>query len=339
MPVIRAPDQYYAEDVFVDLAPVFGRRLYLKCEGFNFAGSVKLKAAAEMVNKAECLGLLRPGSVLVESSSGNLGIALAMIAANRGYGFICVTDSRCGGSALAMMRALGARVLVITTPDPDSGLLGARINYVRNLCLASDRYVWLNQYANSGNWEAHHRRTGPAIARQFPDVDVIFIGAGTTGTLMGCARYFREAAGQVIIVAVDVVGSVAFGGPALPRVIPGLGTTVRPPLLDERYVDAVVRVSEPDTIRTCHRLARHGFLFGGSTGSVVTGALGWLADNFPGRQVCAVAVAPDLGERYLDSVYLETWLREHFDLELPDLGQDVPTESDNWAVNAMEISR
>jgi cysteine synthase len=122
--------------------------------------------------------------------------------------------------------------------------------------------VWLNQYTNPGNWQAHYRTTAPAIARQFPQLDVLFVGAGTTGTLMGCARYFREWHRPVRIVAVDSVGSVAFGGAPGRRMIPGLGAGIRPPLLDESYVDEVIRVEEADTIRACHRLARHGFLAG-----------------------------------------------------------------------------
>jgi 2,3-diaminopropionate biosynthesis protein SbnA len=316
MPIISAPHQYHADDVYVDLQPIFGQRLFLKCEGFNFAGSIKLKAAVEMVTEAERQGVLVAGSTLVESSSGNLGVALSMIAASRGYEFICVTDTRCGATARRMMEALGASVHVVTTPDRDSGLLGARISYIRGLCASNPRYVWLNQYTNPSNWKAHYRRTAPAISRQFPNLDVLFVGAGTTGTLMGCARYFREQPMPVTVVAVDALGSVAFGGPPLPRMIPGLGTTIRPPLLDERYVDAVVQVTEPETIRACHQLAERGFLFGGSTGSVVSGALGWLAEHRPDGGACAVAIAPDLGERYLDSVYQNSWLRDHYELEL-----------------------
>ena len=166
---------------------------------------------------------------------------------------------------------------VVTEPDASGGFLGARLDYVRALCASDDRYVWLNQYTNPGNWRAHYRTTAPAIARQFPQLDVLFVGAGTTGTLMGCARYFREWHRPVRIVAVDSVGSVTFGGAPGRRMIPGLGMSVRPPLLDESYVDEVVRVEEADTIRACHRLARRGFLFGGSTGTVVSGAMDWLA--------------------------------------------------------------
>ena len=274
MPVVSVPQGFNEDQLYVDLRSILGHPLYLKCEGFNFAGSIKLKAATEMVEAAERDGTLTPGSVLVESSSGNLGVALSMIAASKGYRFLCVTDPRCNLSTRLLMEALGSQVHTITEPDANDGFLGARINYIRGLCASDDRYVWLNQYTNPGNWKAHYRTTAPAIARQFPRLDVLFVGAGTTGTLMGCARYFREWHRPVRIVAVDSVGSVTFGGAPGRQMIPGLGTSVRPPLLDEAYVDEVLRVEEADTIRACHRLARSGFLFGGSTGTVVSGAMG-----------------------------------------------------------------
>ncbi len=312
MPVVSAPYEINADDVFVDLESVFGVPLYLKCEGFNPSGSIKLKAALEMVLAAERDGVLTPGSVLVESSSGNLGIALSMIAAHRGYGFVCVTDSRCNRASRRLMESFGAQVHVITRPDRERGLLGARIDYVRGLCEEDPRYVWLNQYANPNNWLAHYRSTAPAVAAQFPELDVLFVGTGTSGTLMGCARYFRERERPVTIVAVDSVGSVAFGGPALPRLIPGLGTGVRPQLLDSSLVDDVVMVAERNTLQTCHAMARRGFLFGGSTGTVVSGALRWLAGRADGARLTAVALAPDQGDRYLDSVYDPEWVERHF---------------------------
>jgi cysteine synthase A len=207
------------------------------------------------------------------------------------------------------MEALGSEVHVITEPGATNGFLGARIDYVRALCASDKRYVWLNQYANPANWQAHYRRTAPAIARRFPDLDVLFVGAGTTGTLMGCARYFRERRPSVRVVAVDTVGSVTFGGPPGRRMIPGLGTSVRPPLLDDSYVDEVILVEEKDTIQACHRLAGRGFLFGGSTGTVVSGAMGWL-ESYDEVGCIAVAVAPDLGERYVNTVYRPEWLRD-----------------------------
>ncbi|GHO90537.1 2,3-diaminopropionate biosynthesis protein SbnA [Reticulibacter mediterranei] len=310
MPIISFPQAFSEEDLYIDLQPTFGYSLFLKCEGFNFAGSIKLKAAAEMVEVAERDGLLKPGSILVESSSGNLGIALSMIAASKGYQFLCVTDIRCNRSTRQLMEALGSQVHVIAEPDVKDGFLGARIAYVQALCASDDRYVWLNQYTNPNNWKAHYRTTAPAIACQFPSLDVLFVGAGTTGTLMGCARYFKERHPSVRIVAIDTVGSVTFGGSSGRRMIPGLGMGVHPPLLDKSYIDEVVMVEEQDTIRACHRMARKGFLFGGSTGTVVSGAINWLAEHDEQKELTAVTISPDLGERYLNTIYQPAWL-EH----------------------------
>ncbi|MGY1689773.1 2,3-diaminopropionate biosynthesis protein SbnA [Geodermatophilus sp. SYSU D01105] len=319
MTIISSPQAFNEDDLYVDLEPIFDQPLFLKCEGFNFAGSVKVKAATEMVESAERDGVLTRDSIIVESSSGNLGVALSMIAASKGYRFLCVTDSRCNLQTRLLMEALGAEVYVVSEPDPAGGLLGARLNHVQALCAADPRYVWLNQYTNQANWRAHHRTTAPAIVRSFPRLDVLFVGAGTTGTLMGCARFFREWHRPVRVVAVDAVGSVIFGGAPGRRMIPGLGMSMRPPLLDESYVDEVVMVEEADAIRACHRLARRGFLFGGSTGTVVSGAARWLAEH-DAAHLTAVAIAPDLGERYLETVYQSNWLHALY-------GEDVLSDS------------
>lgn len=318
MPVITASHEFDVSDLFVNLQPLFGRRLFLKIEGFNFAGSIKLKAAREMVAQAEAAGRLRPGSTLVESSSGNMGVALALLAASRGYRFLCVTDTRCNAVTRRTMESLGAEVHVVTEPHGTEGFLGARIRHVKALLAADDSRVWLNQYLSPGNWMAHYRTTAPAIARQFPDLNVLFVGAGTTGTLMGCARWFRERRPSVRVVAVDSVGSVTFGGPAGTRHIPGLGTSVRPALLDESLVDAVVHVPEAATVRTCRTLMRHGFPVGGSTGTAVTGALRWLEEHYGDgaggvrEQITAVTISPDLGDRYMETVYHDEWVRGAF---------------------------
>ncbi|WP_328904184.1 2,3-diaminopropionate biosynthesis protein SbnA [Streptomyces sp. NBC_00441] len=309
MSVITVPQDFDEEDLYVDIERIFGQALLLKCEGFNFAGSIKLKAAAEMVASAERDGSLTADSVLVESSSGNLGVALSMIAASKGYRFVCVTDSRCNLATRLMMEALGGEVHLVAGQEANGGFLGARLDHVRRLCASDDRYVWLSQYSNPANWKAHYRTTAPEIARSFPRLDVLFVGAGTTGTLMGCARYFRAWHRPVRIVAVDTVGSMAFGGDPGRRMIPGLGMSMRPPLLDDSYVDEVVRVEEADTIRACRRLARSGFLFGGSTGTVVSGAVGWLTRH-ERQGLTSVAIAPDLGERYLDTVYQDNWVQD-----------------------------
>jgi N-(2-amino-2-carboxyethyl)-L-glutamate synthase len=310
--IVSSPLGFNVGDLYIDLFEITGRRLMLKCEGFNFAGSIKIKAAVEMVDEGEREGRFAPGDTLIESSSGNMGVALSIVAARRGYRFICVTDARCNRTAQRVMETLGSEVHIITEPDPANGFLGARLAYVKRLCEGNPAYRWLNQYANAGNWMGHYRTTAQEIAKAFPDLDVLFIGAGTTGTLMGCARYFRETRPSVTIVAVDSAGSVTFGQSDATRLIPGLGTSVRPDILDPTCVDAVVHVTEAETIRTCHELVHHGFLLGGSTGTVVCGAMDWLSAVGAPDDLTTVAISPDLGHPYLDTIYDETWLSTCF---------------------------
>lgn len=328
MPIISAPQEFNVDNLYVDLVPALGLPVYLKCEGFNFAGSIKQKAALEMIEMAEAMGGL-DNAVLVESSSGNLGVAISMIAASKGYRFLCVTDARCNPATRQIMEVLGAEVHTVTEPDPQGGFLGARLDHVQRLCASDSRYVWLNQYVNANNWRAHHRSTAPRVAADFPDLDVLFIGAGTTGTLMGCARWFRQYRPRVRIVAIDSVGSISFGGPPATRLIPGIGAAVRPPLLDESFVDDVVMVPEAETVRVCHRLVARGFLFGGSTGTVVAGARRWLATH-DHDGITAVAIAPDLGERYLDTVYRSRWVREAYGMDVLDHDDDMIAEPE-WS--------
>ena len=335
--VITAPQDYLQDDLYVDLAPQVGHALYLKCEAFNFAGSIKLKAAREIIARLEASGNLTGESILIESTSGNMGIAIGMIAANKGLRFVCVTDPRCNAASMRMIRALGAEIRMIEEPDPCTGYLGSRLRYVRDLCARDPRYVWLNQYTSAGNWGAHFRLTGPAIERQFPDLDVLFVGTGTAGTLMGCARYFHDRPNPPTIVAVDSIGSVAFGQPS-PRWIPGLGSSVTPPQLDRGYIDDVVMVDERATIRACRDLAARGFLFGGSTGTVVSGAVSWLDEHDPDRRLTAVALAPDLGERYLETVYNDAWTAATYPPATPPQATAAPAGSNGAGLNGAGLN-
>ncbi|MFH8477059.1 2,3-diaminopropionate biosynthesis protein SbnA [Streptomyces sp. NPDC018000] len=299
-------------ELFVDLAPLFGHALHMKVEGLNLGGSIKLRAAAAMVAAAERSRLLREDSVLVESSSGNLGVALSVIAAHKGLRFVCVTDARCNATTAATMRALGTELLVVDEPDPRGGFLKARLDRVRRLCAEDDRYLWLNQYSNPANWVAHYEGTAPAILKYMPDVDVLFVGVGTSGTAMGCARYFRDNGSRARLVAVDAVGSVTFGRPAGTRLIPGLGASVMPPMFDAGAFDDRIQVAELDTIRLCRTLAGRGLLFGGSTGTVVAGALQWLERYDSGRSLRSVCISPDMGDRYLSTIYDDSWVLANF---------------------------
>ncbi|MGQ4516199.1 2,3-diaminopropionate biosynthesis protein SbnA [Streptomyces sp. DW26H14] len=312
MAIISTADELLDSDVYIDLEQAVGIPLYLKCEGFNFAGSVKLRAATSMVTAAIRSGVIHGGTTLVESSSGNLGVALSVVAAARSIRFVCVTDPKCNPAALKLMRALGSEVVVVDTPDASGSYLSARKAVVREICERDDGSLWLNQYENPANWLAHYENTAPLIAKQFPGLDVLFVGAGTGGTLNGCASYFRENRPTVRIVAVDTVGSVNFGMPAAPRYLPGLGASEPMPFVDRDMVHDLVRVPEPDTVAMCRRLARRGFLLGGSTGTVVSGAQQWLARHDPERSLTAVAISADLGDRYIETVYDDAWVQDTY---------------------------
>lgn len=298
------------DDIFLRLgAAIPNIDVYLKIEGLNPAGSVKLKAAASMVEDAERRGIVRPGVRLIESSSGSLGVALATVCAARGYRFVCVTDPNASPHSLDIIRALGAEVVEVSRRDASGGYLGSRISYIEQYVARDPDLVWLNQYANPANWIVHEQCTAAAITAEIPDVDFLFVGAGSTGTLMGCVHHFRRVSPRTRIVAVDAVGSVSFGFRPAPRYIPGIGTSRRPEILRPDLVEDVELVSEADTVRTCRWLARrHGLFFGGSTGSVVCAILRRAPALPTGARV--VGISPDFGDRYARTIYHDPWVLE-----------------------------
>jgi 2,3-diaminopropionate biosynthesis protein SbnA len=312
VPYVQRPEHLILDDVFVDLSGIVGQPLSLKCEGFNFAGSIKLKTAAFMVTAAEEAAMIKPGSILIESSSGNLGVALSIVAASRGYEFVCVMDPRSSALNRRRIEASGGRVVVVDELDDNGGYLATRIRAVQRLCDSDGRYYWLNQYANDNNWRAHYHLTAPRIAEQFPDLDYLFVGAGTTGTVTGCAHYLRDVGHPAQIIAVDSTGSVTFSERSGPRFIPGLGTSFRPEIADRTLIDDVVFIDEPDTVRMCRLMAQHGFLFGGSTGTVVAGATDFLRRH-AAEGSSGLAISADLGDGYLDTVYDDDWVSRHYE--------------------------
>jgi N-(2-amino-2-carboxyethyl)-L-glutamate synthase len=300
------------DDVFLHLGDAIpDLDVYLKMEGVNPSGSIKLKTAVGMVADAENRGVLRPGGTIVESSSGSLGIALSMVCAAKGYRFLCVTDPNASPLSVDVMRALGADIVEIDRRDASGGFLGSRIAYIEQRVARDPELVWLNQYANPANQRVHDRFTAAAITAEIPDVDYLFVGAGTSGTLMGCVSHFRRVSPATKIIAVDAAGSVSFGYPPAPRFIPGIGTSRRPEILRPEAVDDTILISEPDTVRTCRWLARrHGLFLGGSSGSVVCAILQYAPRLPAGSRV--VAVSPDFGDRYARTIYDDAWVAQRF---------------------------
>lgn len=289
---------------------VFGVPFYIKLEHFNMAGSIKSKTAAYLVQSLERQGKLVAGkSTVIESSSGNLGVALSILCKAKGYSFICITDPNTSAHHTQLMHLYGAQVKCVTERDEQGGFLGTRLKLIEQLCQQNPDWVWTNQYANCANIKAHSETTAQEIANEFPHVDYLFIGAGTTGTAMGCAQYFRQFRPQTQIIAVDVEGSVTFNQPAKKRYIPGLGTSKRPSIANEAILDKVIVVSEQVTVQSCRiLLEKTGLLLGGSTGSVVSAIAQHQTKISPDSII--VAISPDMGERYIDTVYNPAWVQE-----------------------------
>jgi N-(2-amino-2-carboxyethyl)-L-glutamate synthase len=285
--------------------------VYLKLEGLNLAGSIKLKAAAAMVDDAERSGRLPPGGHIIESSSGSLGVALAMIAAAKNYEFTCVVDPNISHISLSAIRAFGAHVLAVDRVDSNGGYLQSRLDAVQRCLEADPAIVWLNQYSNPANPAAHARGTAMGILNQFERVDYVFIGVGTAGTFAGCVDRFRKNSPFTRIVAVDSVGSVTFGGHAASRRIPGLGASRMPPLYEADGAYRQIQVPEEDAIRCCRMIARrYGYLGGGSTGSIIAAVIAMRDMIEPGSIV--VALSPDVGDRYFDTIYDDDWVKSSY---------------------------
>lgn len=302
---ISSKPVFYKMDDFVEHAQV-----YLKLEGLNIAGSIKLKPAIWLVNKLEKRGELVPGvSTVVCSSSGNLGIALSIVCKEKNYPLICVSDLNISPLTKKYLKLLGGELIIIDKPDVNGGYLKNRLDYIKELLEANEHYCFVDQYANEDNVTVHYATTAPEIAQEIPEIDFLFVGAGTTGTLMGCAKYFREHFPKTKIIAVDSVGSVTFGSPPAKRFIPGLGTSYPPEIVDRSLLDEVLMVPEIKTINICHELVQQrGLLLGGSSGTVLQGIKTY-QNKIPVGSV-VVAISPDFGDRYMNTIYDNEWLKK-----------------------------
>lgn len=277
-----------------------GFDVFFKIENLNFSGSIKIKAALGMLSEYERKGILNHDRKIIESSSGNLGVALAMACAAKNYSFTCVTDPNISPLNLTLMKAYGAEVLTIKGSGA-AGYVQRRIDLIHQLMDKDPSYLWIDQYSCDANTHAHYSSTAPQILEAVPDLDYLFVGVGSSGTIMGCSKYFREHAPSAKVIAVDPVGSVLFGGQPSNRLIPGIGGSTIPPLLDTSIPHDVVKVDETETITMCRETVRKsGWLIGGSTGSMLSGIQKYAPNISPGSKV--VGLAPDSGVNYLDSI-------------------------------------
>ena len=284
--------------------------LYGKMEGFNPGGSAKDRPAALMLRSAIESGEIGPATTIVESSSGNMAIGLAQACACLGLRLICVIDAKTTMQHRKLLAAYGATIDIVEAPDSDTGeFLASRLARVKAILEQKNDVFWPNQYANPENARAH-RQTAREIFSA-TRVDYLFCATSTCGTLRGCSDYLAETDTATELVAVDAVGSVIFGGVIEPRLVPGHGATMRPPLADGAHVERVIHVSDLDCVVGCRRLARReGILAGGSAGGVLS-AIERMRCSIPDDAVC-VAILADSGERYVDTIYSDAWVAEHF---------------------------
>lgn len=284
-----------------------GRRVWGKLESFNPGGSAKDRTARALVKAAEEQGLVAPGVTVVESSSGNLGVAQAREAAVGGWDFHCVVDQRTNSSTVAHMEALGATIHAVTKPDPRTGdWLAARRIKVAELV---DKLgaVNLDQYSNRAAFTAHSEGTMREIVDQLGHApDYLVVAVSTTGTVGGCLRYIEEHGMDTTVIAVDAEGSVLFGGERGERLLPGFGAGVVPDLAGDVTPHEVVRVSAADCVAAGRRLAAAtGFLPGASGGAVAA-----CVEKHAELEGDVVAIFHDSGVAYLDTMYNDEWVAE-----------------------------
>ncbi|SNR35462.1 2,3-diaminopropionate biosynthesis protein SbnA [Actinomadura mexicana] len=294
-----------------------GVEVLAKLEMLNPGGSVKDRPARHIIEEGLRDGAIAPDSHLVESTSGNFGIALAMVCRIHGLALTVVVDPNITATNLDLLRRYGANVDMVGEGEGSGGYLEQRLRRVREIVSAVPRSVWINQYANRLNWQAHAESTGKEILADIDGpLDCVVMAVSTTGTIHGVTRALRVAYPRLRAVAVDAVGSVIFGHPPAPRRVPGIGAGRVPELLCRDEIDDVVRVDDEQAVQGCHDLLRsEGILAGGSSGSVVAG-LRQLLPRLP-RPVRVLTLLPDRGERYLDLLYADAPAEQRSDRSPP----------------------
>jgi cystathionine beta-synthase len=294
-----------------------------KVEFFNPGGSVKDRIGPTIIEDAEQQGLLKPGGTIVEATSGNTGVGLAIAAAIKGYRCIFVMPDKMSQEKILLLRAFGARVVVTPTAvepeDPRS-----YYSVARRLVEETPNAILANQYHNPVNPETHYETTGPEIWQQTGGKVTHFVaGMGTGGTITGVGRYLKEQGSAVQIVGVDPVGSILYElhrtgqmTKAQSYKVEGIGEDFLPGTTDLSVIDHVVQVNDRESLIMTRRLVREeGIFCGGSCGAAVVGALKYARDKQLGLDDVVVVILPDSGSRYLSKVFDDDWMRENGFLE------------------------
>jgi cystathionine beta-synthase len=286
-------------------------QIVAKVETFNPGGSIKDRIALGLIEAAEDDGRLRPGGTIVEPTSGNTGVGLAIVALLKGYRVIAVMPDKMSKEKIDLLRAYGAEVVVAPTEVPPD----SPESYYRVADRLSEEIPGAfqpNQYFNRANPEAHYRTTGPEIWRQTAGALTHFVaGVGTGGTITGAGRYLKERNGEIEVIGADPVGSVYSGGDARPYLVEGVGEDFWPESFDPSVVDRYVTVSDRDSFLTTRRLAKaEGILAGGSSGMAVHAALE-VAREIDDSAAMVVVVLPDGGRSYLSKVYNDAWMQQY----------------------------
>jgi cystathionine beta-synthase len=314
------------------LEPGLRTPIVAKVEFMNPGGSVKDRPALAMIEAAERDGKLRPGGTIVEPTSGNTGLGLAMAAALRGYNVIAVMPDKMSREKIDTLRAFGAEVVVCPTAvEPDSPQ-----SYYRVADRLTEEIAGAfqpNQYFNSANAQAHYDSTGPELWRQAGGrVTHLVIAVGTGGTISGAGRYLKEQNAGLEVVGADPEGSIYAGGPVHPYRVEGIGEDFWPDSLDRDVIDRYVTVSDRDSFLMARRLvAREGLFAGGSTGTALCAAVR-VAQELDDPKAMVATVLPDGGRPYVSKVFNDSWMREHG--YLPDQG--TPTVGDVVATKGEE---
>lgn len=292
--------------------------IYLKLEYLNPGGSVKDRPAMTMIEDAEASGELRPGGTIVEATSGNTGMGLAMAAAVKGYKCIFVMPDKMSEEKIKSLRACGAKVVVCPTAvEPEDERSYYRVS--ERLAREIPGGFLANQYHNPSNPKGHYVSTGPELWEQTDgEIDVFVSAAGTGGTISGTGRYLKEQNPDVVLLAVDPVGSVYYDffrtgklTEASTYLVEGFGEDFLPTTMDFNYVDEVVRVTDAECFDMARRLVREeGIFTGGSSGGALAGAIKY-AERFPDKELNIVVIMCDSSARYLTKLFDDDWMREN----------------------------